>query len=230
MQDLLILHGAIGSKAQFLPLTKALKGKFNIHTLNFNGHGGEPTGTFSIEQFAKEVLDYLDANGLAKISVFGYSMGGYVALYLEKMHPQRISGIFTLATKFLWTPEIAQREIKMLNAEKIAEKIPAFASELEKRHQPNDWKNVLQQTAAMMVSLGDSNPLELEDFKNIAIPVRLAIGDKDMMVTLEETIEIYRNLPNATFAVFPGTPHPIEKVNVQRLANEIELFFSPKQS
>lgn len=228
MQDLLILHGAIGSKTQFLPLVKALEGKFRIHTLNFNGHGGEPTGVFSIEQFAKEVLDYIEANNLEKIFAFGYSMGGYVALYLAKMRLQNINGIFTLATKFLWTPEIAQREIKMLDADKITEKIPAFASELEKRHEPNDWKKVLQLTADMMVSLGNRNPLKQEDFKNIDIPVRMAIGDKDTMVTLEETIAVYRNLPNATFAVFPDTPHPIERVDVQRLADEIELFFNPK--
>ena len=45
-----------------------------------------------------------------------------------------IQKVFTLATKFEWTPDIAQKEIKMLDAAKIAEKIPAFAQLLEKRH------------------------------------------------------------------------------------------------
>lgn len=226
MTDLLLLHGAIGAKDQLEPLRQTLKGQFEIHTLNFSGHGGQPMGKpFSIEQFAAEVLAYLDAQRIAKTDIFGYSMGGYVALYLAKLHPDRIDRIFTLATKFEWTPEIAEREIRMLNPEKIAEKIPAFAAQLEKRHQPNDWKKVLNQTAEMMVSLGNQNPLKLEDFQNIQNRIRIAIGDQDAMVTLEETIAVYRQLPNATLAVLPDTQHPIEKVNLERLSSELAHFF-----
>ncbi len=227
MRQLLLLHGAIGAKDQFQALEKALVSDYKIHTLNFSGHGGEPMQPdFSIARFADELLQFLNLNQIEKIDIFGYSMGGYVALYLAKTHPQRIGKIFTLATKFHWTPEIAQRETKMLDAEKIAEKIPAFAAQLENRHAPNDWKRVMKQTADMMIGLGDNNPLKAEDYASIAIPVRIAIGDKDQMVTLEETIVVYRQLPDATFIVFPNTQHPIEKVGTERLASELQLFFS----
>lgn len=227
MRQLLLLHGAIGAKEQFGALEKALENTYDIHTLNFSGHGGAPMQPdFSIARFADEVLQFLNANQIGKIDIFGYSMGGYVALYLAKNHPERIGKIFTLATKFHWTPEIAQRETKMLDAGKIAEKIPAFAAQLEKRHAPNDWKRVMKQTADMMIQLGDNNPLLPEDYASIANPVRIAIGDKDQMVTLEETVAVYRQLPDATFTVLPDTQHPIEKVATERLASELKLFFS----
>lgn len=226
MTDLLLLHGAIGAKSQFDGLGKALEGRYKIHTINFSGHGGVAMSEeFSIEQFADDVLTYLDANSISQIDIFGYSMGGYVALYLAKINPQRIGNIFTLATKFEWTPQIAERETKMLNADKIAEKIPAFAKELENRHKPNDWKIVLSQTAQMMIGLGNCNSLSSDDFKNIQNRVRVAIGDKDIMVTLEETIAVYRNLPQATLVVFANTQHPIEKVSVERLSGELKDFF-----
>lgn len=226
MNDLLLVHGAIGASAQFRALKDALANQYKIHTLDFSGHGGKPMNdSFSIEKFADEVLDYLNQNQIGRIHIFGYSMGGYVALYLAKKHPERVASIFTLATKFKWTPEIAQREIKMLNADKIAEKIPAFASELQTRHTATDWRIVLSKTAQMMIGLGNKNPLAIDDFKAILNPVRIAIGDKDMMVTLEETIVVYRELPNATLVVFPDTQHPIEKVNVERLVLELQSFF-----
>ncbi|MFT3794129.1 alpha/beta fold hydrolase [Flavobacterium sp.] len=226
MQDILLLHGAIGAKQQFDALVQSLEKRYKVHTLNFSGHGGAAIGNdFSIAQFASETLDYLDANQIDAIKIFGYSMGGYVALYLAKMHPQRIDGIFTLATKFEWTPEIAARETKMLNPEKIAEKIPAFAAELQQRHAPNDWKTVMAKTAEMMIGLGDNNPLQLEDYQAIQIPTRIAIGDKDQMVTLEETIAVYRSLPHASLVVLPQTQHPIEKVSVERLVSELGIFF-----
>lgn len=225
MRPLLLLHGAIGAKDQFNALADKLKEHFDVHTMNFSGHGdAETTGVFSIENFADDVLHYLSANQIETVDIFGYSMGGYVALYLAKNYPGKIGKIFTLATKFEWTPEIAARETKMLNAEKIAEKIPAFAQQLEKRH-ANDWKAVLSKTAAMMVSLGNRNPLAVTDYATIGNPVLVGIGDKDQMVTLEETINAYRNLASANLIVFPNTQHPIEKVDVNRLAGEIRAFF-----
>ncbi len=227
MQHLLLLHGAIGAADQFQPFATALKHNYTVHTLNFSGHGGTAAiPVFSIESFANDVLNYLQKNNIEKINIFGYSMGGYVALYLAKHHPEKINKIFTLATKFLWNPAIAQQETKMLNAEKIAEKLPAFAQALEKRHHPNDWKQVLQKTAAMMIKLGNDNPLKKEDYKGIQQAVLIGIGDKDTMVTLEETIDVYRELPKANLIVLPQTQHPIEKVSIGRIVKEIELFFS----
>jgi pimeloyl-ACP methyl ester carboxylesterase len=226
MQHLLLLHGALGASDQLEALAAALADKYVIHTLNFKGHGGEQdTEVFSIELFAEQVIDYLEQHSLPKINIFGYSMGGYVALYLAKQHPQRIHKIVTLGTKLLWTPAIAQQEIKLLNAEKITEKLPAFAQTLEKRHAPNDWKKFLQKTAAMMIALGNHSPLKDEDFEQLELPVLLGIGDKDTMVTLEETIAIYRKLKHGNLMVLPKTQHPIEKVAVEKLAQEIAAYF-----
>jgi esterase/lipase len=227
MEDLILLHGAIGAKDQLKLLEESLNNKFNVHNFNFSGHGGKPMlEKFSIEDFAKEVLEYIDQKQIESANIFGYSMGGYVALYLAKNYPDKVKKVFTLGTKFLWTAEIAQKEIKMLNANKIIEKLPAFAKTLENRHQPNDWKMVLQKTSDMMVELGNRNVLQQEDFKEIEQAVTIAIGDKDNMVTLDETINVYRNLPNANLIVFPNTQHPIEKVDLKKLSNEILIFFA----
>jgi pimeloyl-ACP methyl ester carboxylesterase len=226
MKHLLLLHGAIGAKDQFSSLNDALQSKFNIHTLNFSGHGGEPPGDeFSIETFAKDVLKYLSGAGIETIDIFGYSMGGYVALYLAKHYSDKVGKIFTLATKFNWSPEIAARETKMLNADIIAEKIPVFAKQLETRHRPSDWKVVLSKTADMMVAMSQNNPLKSEDFREIEHQVQIGVGDKDAMVTFEETVAVFRTLPNASLIVLPQTQHPLEKVDSGRLALEIEFFF-----
>ncbi|MBL7889527.1 MAG: alpha/beta fold hydrolase [Bacteroidia bacterium] len=226
MEQLLLLHGAIGAKDQLEPLKQQLSSQFIVHSINFSGHGSETLPEhFSIEQFAKDVITFLDKQAIQTINIFGYSMGGYVALYLAKHHPERVKKVMTLATKFLWTPEIAQKEVKMLNPDVIAEKLTAFAKTLESRHHPNDWKVVLQKTAAMMLKLGEQNTLSLTDYSSIEQPVMISIGDKDSMVTLEETIAVYKQLKNAQFIVFPNTQHPIERMDVNRLSAEIRSWF-----
>ena len=226
MEHILLLHGAIGSQEQLLPLEKNLADTFIVHILNFSGHGGSPfvDAPFSINLFASEVVAFLDKKGIDSTHIFGYSMGGYVAMYLAKNHPQKIKKIITLATKFTWDESIAAQEIKMLNAEKIEERLPDFAATLQKRHAPNDWKTVLQKTAIMLTQMGKDNPLKPADYSTIMHPTLLMLGDRDKMVTLDETFKVYKNLPQAQLATLPNTAHPIETVNADRLANEIKSF------
>ena len=226
MKKLLLLHGAIGSSQQFQQLAALLSNVFEVHTLDFSGHGGKPLPAepFSIELFANDVLTWMQENKIETIDIFGYSMGGYVALYLAKHHPEKVGNVFTLATKFNWYPEGAAREAAMLNPEKIAEKVPAFAKALEQKHGEN-WKTVLTKTAEMMINLGNSPALPLTSLAEIQQPVLISVGDKDNMVTLEESIAAYRSLKNGQLLVLPQTQHPFEKVNAERIAGEIESYF-----
>ena len=227
MNDLLLLHGALGASSQFQDLASRLQSDARLHHLDFPGHGAAPIDDaepFRIELFAADLLRYLDGHSLATVDIFGYSMGGYVALHLARTAPERIGRIATLGTKFRWSPEIAARETKMLDAEKIEQKVPHFARSLEERHTAISWKSNLHKTAEMMTSLGDSSPLGDAELSSITHRVRIGVGDRDTTVSVEESCEIFRLLPNAELEVLPGTPHPLEKVDVDRLAASIRSF------
>lgn len=151
-------------------------------------------------------------------------MGGYVAMYLARHYPQRVGKVITLATKFHWDVPVAEKECKMLDSAKISEKLPAFAQYLSDSHSPNDWKEVLAKTQDMLREMGKNNPLGLHDYGEIQVPVLLLLGDRDKMVTLDETVAVYKALPAAQMGVLPGTPHPIEQVDNALLAFMIDSF------
>lgn len=229
---LLLLHGALGASGQFDELARILEEKgFAVETLDFPGHGGEPMGDdpFSIARFSGYLKDWITARNAGgnagPADIFGYSMGGYVALHLALESPGLVGRIFTLATKFAWNPETSAREVKMLDPETIAAKVPRFAQQLETRHAPGDWRTVLAKTAEMMTNLGAESELPIDSLAKVEHPVTIGIGDRDQMVTVEESLAAYRTLPNARFVVMPGTPHPIEKVSHERLARELSEFF-----
>jgi hypothetical protein len=77
----------------------------------------------------------------------------------------------------------------------------------------------------MMLNLGKNNELKSEDFGLIRHEIMAGIGDRDKMVTLEETVEVYKALPNGRLLILPNTPHPFEQVNIDRLSWEINSFF-----
>ncbi|HRO43565.1 MAG TPA: alpha/beta hydrolase [Flavipsychrobacter sp.] len=228
MQHLLLLHGAIGASDQLQPLAHLLEENYKVHTLNFSGHGGSelPAEPFSIKQFASDVIHFLDEERIEKVQLFGYSMGGYVGMYLAKNFPERVSKVATLATKFYWDSATAAKEVQMLNAEKIETKLPAFAEVLNQRHAPNDWKDVLQKTVGMLEELGRNNTLKSEDYTTIQTPVLVLLGDRDKMVTLEETMNVYKALPNAQMGILPKTHHPIEQTNIEALAFLLKQFLN----
>ena len=226
MQKLLFLHGALGSQEHFSALKASLANDFEMYSFNFKGHGDTeiPDGDFSIQNFAEEVVAFLNQNNIQKTNIFGYSMGGYVGLYLAKNFPERIEKLFTLATKWDWTIENAERESKMLNPKIIKEKVPKYADSLLKLHGTN-WELLMEKTAAMMVQLGAIPTFKNNDFETIETPVLIGVGDKDVMVSLEETIQVYRLLPNAQLLVMPNTTHPIDRINLQLLTCQIHSFF-----
>lgn len=226
MQRLLLLHGAIGAADQLQDLKEKLSDTYEVHTLNFAGHGGAamPAEPFSIPLFAKQVIRYIEDRQLQQVTIFGYSMGGYVAMYLAKMYPQNIHKIITLATKFHWDEETAAKEMRQLDPEKIAAKVPAFAEALQKRHAPNDWKELLQHTGSMLEELGENNTLQPGDYSSIEIPCLILLGDRDKMITLEETLNVYRSLPKAEMGMLPATAHPIEQANTAMLSSMIRYF------
>ncbi len=224
--SLLLLHGAIGAKIQFEPWLPLLEPYFTCHTLDFEGHGeNSNTIPFSIPVFAEQTLQYIEQNSLNPVYVFGYSMGGYVGLYIAQNYQNKIDKLFTFATKLAWSIETAEKEIRMLNPETILQKVPKFAQELEKRHTGIGWQQVLQKTAEMMLDLGKSPLITENSVKSINIPVQMGVGDKDNMVSFEETLSICKNISDANFCVLPDTLHPIEKIDKELLIPQIQKFF-----
>lgn len=225
-KPLILLHGAIGAGAQFLPWIPALEADFEVHTLDFEGHGSRMADRpFRIAHFAENVVAFLDEKGFAQADIFGYSMGGYVALYLASIQPERVGRIFTFATKLAWNPETAAKEAKMLNPETIEAKVPAFANVLAARHTGMGWKAHLAATAEMMLHLGQTPTLTPDLLAGLPHPIQMGLGDRDTMVTLSETVDAYRQLPNGRLLVLPGTPHPIEKIPFGSLHWHIRAFF-----
>lgn len=184
-----------------------------------------PEGPFSIDLFAKDVLNFLNRHEIRQISIFGYSMGGFVALYLAARHPERVSRIFTLGTKFNWNKETVRQQIRLLDPAAIREKLPDYASELETIHKPNNWEDVIRKTVEMLQDMGKKNPLTDDDLTLLEIPVLIGMGDRDNLVIIEESVFSFRLMKKGRLLIMPDTPHPIHNVKVEILGWEIIRFF-----
>jgi pimeloyl-ACP methyl ester carboxylesterase len=217
--DLILLHGAVGTCAQFDSLISLFGNQFRVHRFDFEGHGTTPARerAFRIEHFIENVIEYMHMHSVQHAHLFGYSMGGYVALRLARQYPEFVESVVTLGTKFCWNAEIAAREAALLDPLTIRAKVPRFADTLAAQHTAMGWENVLGATVDMMYVLGETSLLTMSDVAAIPHRVRICVGDRDATVSLDESVEMMRGLPNGELEVWPRTAHPWQKVELARV-------------
>jgi len=210
---LLFIHGALGCAEQFRACFKA-DIPDHWHFPDLAGHGQRCADGFpdSLEAMADDLHNWIREKGFSQVDVFGYSMGGYVALLLASRPDHPIARITTLGTKMEWSPGIAAKESSRLNPDTMEAKIPAFAERLAALHGQH-WKALVRQTAAWLELLGSTTPLNADSFARIQIPVRICLGSKDVMVGEAESRHAAASIPGAGFSLLEEEPHVLEQVS-----------------
>mgnify|MGYP001031176461 CR=1 FL=1 len=224
MERLILLHGALGAADQLVCLQEILKNDFEVYLFEFSGHGHKANLNlpFTVAGFIQELNTFIESID-KKVHIFGHSMGGFIAMLAAAEGNASIKSITTLGTKMFWNAEIALNETKNLNAVKIREKVPLFAAVMQKRHGVH-WADLLKRTADFMHTLGAENPIQEAVMKQIKCPVQLLLAEHDQLVSEEETLTVKRWIHQATFSKIPDSSHPIEKVNMDFLAERIKVF------
>ncbi|MEX1003663.1 MAG: alpha/beta fold hydrolase [Crocinitomicaceae bacterium] len=223
MKDLILLHGALGASKEFDALIPFLENDFKVYRFDFIGHGqNTDTTLFSMENFARQLKQFIEDRQLEKPQIFGYSMGGYVAYTLAIKSPDLIGDIMSLGTKLKWDPLTAKAETAKLNPNKITEKVPKFGQYLDSIHL--SWHENMRKTVELMNNLGNGDALSFEDFGKIKNKCFIGIGDMDEMVSCSETIDISKALPNSIYYKLLNSRHPLPQIEMKKLAGKIKNY------
>lgn len=128
---LVALHGFLGRGADWTPLAPGLPG-FRILAPDLPGHGAAqdlPDSVFSMQGAAGAVLETMDARGIERAALLGYSMGGRLALYLALHAGERFSHlVLESASPGLRTDaeRAERRRLDAGRAEEIRRDLPGF--------------------------------------------------------------------------------------------------------
>lgn len=218
-RNAVLLHGALGSSAQMLPLANLMDAPTSCPDLHGHGAHSDDIRPYSIEGFADDIAAAITE----PVNLVGYSMGGYVALYLAATFPEKVGSVVTIATKFDWTPEGAAQEIRMLNPDRVREKVPAFATMLEARHGVH-WPQVMERTAQLMARLGNIPVLTPHLLAEVSCPVLLMRGSEDSMVGEAETRWAQSHIAPAEYLELGGQPHPLERTDLHTIIEALSDF------
>lgn len=217
MTNILLLHGATGSRDELLPLAETLGDGFQWLAPNLIGHGGRPIpDRFEIEDLLADLLGALDAAGMERAFVFGYSFGGFLAMILAHRHPERVIGCCTLGAKYRWDEGELGQLLALIDQvqagnRKLGDESDVFHLQnrfrdlLERRHQGEQW-------------------LPEERLSEITLPMLAMNGDADFAVSEAETKALMDVLENVRVVIFGGAAHPVAKLPAAMIAGHVRAF------
>lgn len=94
-KKLVLLHGVMGSSANWRKITPSLQNSFQVLTFDQRGHGRsfKPSHGYAPADYAEDLRLILDELRWAKISLIGHSMGGRNALHFADQYPERVEAL-----------------------------------------------------------------------------------------------------------------------------------------
>jgi 3-oxoadipate enol-lactonase len=110
--DIVLVHGlGLSSMKTWRYQVPALSSRYRVHTYDVRGFGqtNNPAGRFSVQQHAYDLLALLDALGLDRPVLVGFSMGGWISQQFVLDHPERVRALVLSNTTSGLRPEGAQR-------------------------------------------------------------------------------------------------------------------------
>jgi pimeloyl-ACP methyl ester carboxylesterase len=94
---LVLVHGLGDSSESWAPMLKRLKkAGFHVYAPDLLGYGRSPRpadSDYSMDTQAKFVVDFIQALGLQKTDIGGWSMGGWVTLKVALDHPELVDRV-----------------------------------------------------------------------------------------------------------------------------------------
>ncbi|MGH8874009.1 MAG: alpha/beta fold hydrolase [Acidimicrobiia bacterium] len=98
---LVLVHGLGGSSlAEWYEMVPLLDDRFRVVLVDHRNHGLSPLARerYDVDVVADEVAGVMDAMGIGRAAVAGYSMGGAIAQVLAYRHPSRVTRLVLIGT------------------------------------------------------------------------------------------------------------------------------------
>lgn len=239
---LLLLHG-FSFRAGIFPLAEALKDRFRILIPDLPyTYKRYASQEHSLSAYVDYLLEFTDRLALKKLSIFGNSLGGGLALMCALAVPERFTSVIVRSP--LWTskelpayfrmpPLVAAHKFLSRNrayaiwALEIFYKVSAQISATDKgkprRIVPYDIDEIAPDILSRF--LGTLLQIEIEtQLPQLKTKTLIIWGKEDILIPplWGETLE--NLLPNATYLEMADEYHNINTANMKRLADTIADF------
>jgi pimeloyl-ACP methyl ester carboxylesterase len=216
-QPLVLLPGGYMTVAAMGAIVPQLAATRQVAAVELQGHGhtADIERPLRFELMADDVAALIQHLHLERADLFGFSLGGGVALQTAIPHPDVVRKLVLASTPFKrdgWYPE----QLAVMRATSVEDfaQTPLPDEYRKVSPRPEAWPTVVAKVRELITSDYDW----AEDVAALKIPVLLLVGDSDGL-RLEHAVELFGllgggkgdgdmgGLPASALAILPATTH-----------------------
>jgi pimeloyl-ACP methyl ester carboxylesterase len=241
---LCFLHGGSAHAHWFDFVTPAFAERFHVVALDQRGHGesqwAEPPA-YATQNFAADLLGFIDALGWQRVALIGHSMGGHNSMSFAAWHPERVSALVIVDSRPLIptdrldrlrrrgertlrpypTREAAAQSFRLLPRETNAD--PALLAHL-------GASGVVEKDGAWVYRFDPASNAERQPadawtlLDRITAPTLIARGELSPVLPRDMADKLRAAIRGATLVEIPASYHHLVLDNPAAFAQELDRF------
>jgi len=246
-RPLLVLNGLAATSADWDPsFIEGLASANELILLDNRGIGASTDNgaPFDIGQLADDTARVIDALDFQRVSVLGWSMGGFIAQALVLQHPTRINKLILLSTDpggvdaELASPAVrsqlidtsgtpheqARRLLSLLFPGILADSIYDQYGEIVAGARAQLSRDLVQRQAAAMDAWHRDGAVDR--LRELRTPTFVAAGNEDIVIPASNALTLVNAIPGAWLAQFKDGGHAFMAQYPRPLADLINGFLA----
>ena len=210
-EPFILLHGNGEDGSYFENQIDYFSDKYRVIALDKRGHGKSPRGNapFTIEQFSRDLYDFMTGLKISNAIILGFSDGANIAMKFAIKHSNMVKALILNGGNLNSKGVKRTTQIPIEMGYRIASR---FASK-----SPDAKRNA--EMLGLMVNEPNISPAELS---KITAPTLVICGKRDM-IKESHTKEIAVNIPSAKLSIIKGN-HFIANKRAADFNKEVDAF------
>lgn len=230
-----LLHSFMMDASMFAPQVEAFGADYRLIAVDQRGHGETPaTGPFDYWDSARDVLELLDALDIERAAFVGVSQGGFVAMRLALLAPERVAALAVMGTSAaaenpaLVTTyrQLAANWLEMGPIDPIVDMVAAIClGSMDASDWKAKWRARPTDTVEVLINaLVDRDDI-VARLGEIDAPALVLHGSADLAYPLERARELADGLPKAEAPiVVEGGAHFLSLTNPDEVNSHLRPF------
>ena len=237
-ESIILLHGYSDSSFSYSTVLPLLDRKYRVYVLDQRGHGDSdrPAGAYALQNFAADVVAFMDEMNIDKATIVGHSMGSFVAQHAAVAAPERVKRlVLSGSATTIRNAMVAdlQREVNALKDPVPEEWVREFQTSTI-FHPPSDdfFRGVLKESLRLPARVWQEvmtemmSPKAQAELSKIKVPTLILWGDKETVFPRSEQDLLLASLPNARLKVYEDTGHGMHWERPERFAKDLQEFMN----
>jgi pimeloyl-ACP methyl ester carboxylesterase len=227
---LVLLHGGLGTIADFNTILAHLEGNFRVIGIDSRGHGRSTLGSgrLTYETLQDDVRRVVGHIGLDRFSILGFSDGGIVAYRLAAMSGLPIDRVVAIGAHWELREDDPTRALfSLVTADRWRQRFPDSYQRYQALNPEPDFDAFVRAVAGMWLDTEASGyPGNAVD--RIACDLLVVRGDDDPLLSGESAAELATRVPRARLCGIAAAGHDVPEDQPAALMVAVNAFLKAR--